>query len=195
MSKIKKLEEKDKKNRNKLVTATSLLFLNTKSNINLYSNLNLINKNLKKTINSIKDSAKQMALEDVKDFSSNNTVIKTNPARTSAVAMSITGSVVVGIDLLVEKGEDYSTAVRTSLDNNKNKIELIAVTEFFTAYNQQTLFSLTNSTGYYEWNAQLDKQTCSVCSSLSGKQYTNQESIPPIPSHPRCRCIINFYPL
>lgn len=41
-----------------------------------------------------------------------------------------------------------------------------------------------------EWCAVLDNRVCRLCASLDGTKYKRGEPKPPIPRHPRCRCLL-----
>lgn len=80
------------------------------------------------------------------------------------------------------------------------KLERIIVTESSEAFNAgvtQAAREVANETGlklWREWDATLDKHTCSVCASLHGSKVRVSESFPggaePGAVHPRCRCTV-----
>ncbi len=188
-----KLDRRDKRLQHQFVLGVGLLFLNTTSETDLYSSFNSINKDIRSLLEDVEGEGVELADEDTAQFTDFTAKPENNKVRRLAVAMSV----VAGVAYLIEsynQEQAYHRAVQQALSDQQAKLNLIASTEFFNKYNEQYLNNLAKVKGHYEWNAQLDKRTCSRCAGLSGRQWKSQDDIPSIPLHPRCRCILDFYP-
>lgn len=189
----KRLDQQDKKKQRQFQLGVSLLFLNTSSNSQLFQSLGPINKEIRGLLEDVEDEAVDLANLDTEEF----TDFIAKPTKTRVRRAAAAMSAVAGVAYLIDQYSQevaYHQAVQQALAEQEAKLQLIASTEFFSKYNSQYINNLAKLTGYWEWNAQLDKRTCPRCSGLSGKQWDNQDDIPEIPLHPRCRCILDFYP-
>lgn len=188
-----RLDRKDKKLQRQFVLGVGILFLNTQSETQLYQKLNSINKEVRLLLRDLEDEGVEEANTDTEQFTKFTAEPKNNKTRRASVAMSVVSGLVYLIDQHQQE-KAYHAAVQQALEEQQAKLEMTASTEFFNKYNKQYINNLAKLEGYWEWNAQLDKRTCQKCMSLAGEQWDNKDDVPPIPQHPRCRCILDFHP-
>lgn len=188
-----KLDKKDQQLKHQFQLGVGMLFLNTNSSSDLFSSINSINKDIRSMLQDAEGEAADLADQDTAQFTDFTAKPENNKVRRAAAAMSIVAGVAFLIELYQQE-KAYHQAVQQALKEQQHKLDLVVSNEFFHKYNQQYLNNLSKLKGYWEWNAQLDKRTCARCSGLSGKQWNNQDDIPSIPLHPRCRCILDFHP-
>lgn len=82
--------------------------------------------------------------------------------------------------------------------NLEYRVARTAATEGARTMNLERKFvrriALADTPHYVQWDATLDKRTCSTCLALHGKRFPKGDEPPPPPIHPRCRCIIRAVP-
>ena len=111
----------------------------------------------------------------------------------TAAAMSLAAQVMRGVQTRLLAGKEYDPAVREAMKLQAWQVDRTAVTETYNSYNTSFVQSLKNQSGMFEWNAVLDKRTCSTCEDRDGKRY-RADAIPTIPNHSNCRCFLLFIP-
>lgn len=99
------------------------------------------------------------------------------------------------------KGEGYGPMVKslmqTALDNGAELTERNAITiartytQTANVEAQRAVYRQNTDVVYAQkWTSVLDNRVCPRCAALDGVLYKNGEQMPPIPLHPRCRCLL-----
>lgn len=114
------------------------------------------------------------------------------PLREAAIATAA-GALVR--TFFVNQLQEIPDALAEAISANKYRLNNIASTEFFAAYNERYAEKVAseNPGARLVWVADLDKRTCNQCSSLHGTSVlvsVGFKVLPPV--HPNCRCIIDL---
>lgn len=192
MAKIhKQISKQEKRAKKELAAALLLLFLGVRSSSALLFAAPSLTARLQKKIAGLHVGAQELANQHTGTTKRVETV---DPVLTTAAAMGVVGTVMGTTTLLVNTGKTFQDALQAALEAARPRLDRIATTETFTAFNTQLRANLAAAVGEFEWDATLDKRTCVRCASRAGKRWVRLSDVPECPAHVNCRCLIKFIP-
>lgn len=147
-----------------------------------------LNKEIAGSIKDVQDQASEIALDHAEEDTDEDFELPED-TRKNDVLLYTTASTITAAITYYALEKPISEAIADA----RSKIELISTNIFFQKYTEDYVDHIqsTNLSGYFVWNAQLDKRTCSKCSGLSGQKFPKNNP-PDCPAHSRCRCFVFF---
>lgn len=190
MSVEKDVLKAERRNKRKLKAGLLLLLMGVSSRAALLASIPTLSRKVQKQIRALHREPNELAREVEEGPKADSP----DALLIAATAANLIGALVGSTQVRLTTGTAFPEALEAAVGDVAHRLDRIAVTETWRAYNDQILAATEGKEGTWVWNAVLDKATCAECSGLHGRHFSSAGDVPGIPRHPLCRCHIQFIP-